>query len=203
MVKEKILQMAIEVLPRYGVKSVTMDDLAQRLSMSKKTIYQHFKDKSTLVEAVVEHMYCSQDEQLEVIREKSKDAIEEMYLISVFVRGILTTMDASVMFDLKKYYPKAYEKFNCHKEDKMYNSVLQNLNQGVEQGYYRKEINTEVLAKLKMVIMEGSFDPDVYPPNKFKFIDLQMELFDHYLYGILSSKGLEMLNVYKDKYQVK
>jgi AcrR family transcriptional regulator len=201
MSKEKILQMAIEVLPRYGVKSVTMDDLAQRLSMSKKTIYQHFKDKSTLVEAVVEELFNQQDNQLELIRQKSKDAIEEMYLISVFVRQLLSAMDASVLFDLQKYYPKAFEKVQCHKEEQVQCSILENLESGVKQGFYREDIDTEILSKLKMLEMEGSFNPDLFPPEKFKMVDVQMQLFDHFLYGILSPKGVEMLNVYKDKYQ--
>lgn len=201
MSKEKILQMAIEVLPRYGVKSVTMDDLAQRLSMSKKTIYQHFKDKSTLVEAVVEELFRQQDNQLELIRQKSKDAIEEMYLISVFVRQLLSAMDASVLFDLQKYYPKAFEKVQCHKEEQVQCSILENLESGVKQGFYREDIDTEILSKLKMLEMEGSFNPDLFPPEKFKMVDVQMQLFDHFLYGILSPKGVEMLNVYKDKYQ--
>jgi AcrR family transcriptional regulator len=201
MTRQKILQMAIEVLPRYGVKSVTMDDLAQRLSMSKKTIYQHFKDKSTLVEAVVDELFLVQDAQIETIHEKSKDAIEEMYLISVFVRQMLSSMDASVMFDLKKYYPKAFEKVQCHKEDKMKCMVLDNLIAGVKEGYYREDIDPEILAKLKMLEMEGGLNPDVFPPEKYKMIDVQMQLFDHFLYGVLSPKGFEMLNVYKDKYQ--
>ncbi len=203
MTREKILEKAVEVLPRYGVKSVTMDDLAQRLSMSKKTIYQHFKDKSALVEAVVERVAFIQDQQFELIKEKSQDAIEEMYLVSVFVREFLSAMDASVIFDLQKYYPKAYEKFNCHKDDKVYSSIKENLEEGVKQGFYRKEINTDILTKLKILEMEGSFNPEVFSPSQYQLIDVQMELFDHFLFGILSPKGFEMLTIYKEKYQVK
>ena len=202
-VKDKILQVAIEVLPRYGVKSVTMDELAQRLSMSKKTIYQHFKDKSELVDAVVEKMFIAQDEQIDAIKEKSHDAIEEMFLISVFMRGMLSSLDVSVIFDLRKYYPVAFERFRCHKDDNMKSHVVDNLKAGVEQGFYREEINIEILAKLKMVIMEGSFDPEMFPPDQHKIYDVQMELFDHFLYGVMTQEGLEKLNVYKDKYQVK
>ena len=201
MTRKKILQMAVEVLPRYGVKSVTMDDLAQRLTMSKKTIYQHFKDKSALVEAVVEELFLQQDAQFDTIREKSNDAIEEMYLISVFVRQLLSAMDSSVMFDLQKYYPNAFEKVQCHKEDQMQCSILENLESGVEQGFYREDIDTGILAKLKMLEMEGSFNPDLFPPDKYKLVDVQMQLFDHFLYGILSTKGFKMLNVYKEKYK--
>ncbi|MDB4835072.1 TetR/AcrR family transcriptional regulator [Cyclobacteriaceae bacterium] len=200
--RDKILAMAIQVLPRFGVKSVTMDDLAQRLGMSKKTIYQHFKDKSALVEAVVEKMLSQDEDHLEVIKAKSQDAVEEIYLVSLFMREMLSSMDASVIFDLKKYYPSAFDKFECHKEEKFRNSFLANLITGIEQGYYRQEINTAILAKLKMFTMEWSFDPDVFPPSEFKMVDVQMELFDHFLYGILSEKGHEKLKIYKNKYQV-
>jgi len=196
-----ILQKALEIFPRYGIKSVTMDDLAQRLSISKKTIYQHFKDKSTLVEAVVEEMVVMQSDQIQTIHENSHDAIEEMYLISVFIRKILSSMDDSVMFDLKKYYPKAFEKVQCLKEDKMQCSILTNLQEGVKQGYYRSEIDVEILGKLKMMEAEWSFNPEMFPPEKYKLVSVQMELFNHFLYGILTSKGFEMLNEYKDKYK--
>ena len=201
MVRDKILQMAMEILPRYGVKSVTMDDLAQRLAMSKKTIYQHFKDKSTLVVAVVDQLFLMQDAQILTIHEKRHDAIEEMYLISVFIRQLLSSMDASVMFDLKKYYPKAFDKVQCHKEDKMQSVIFDNLKEGVKQGYYRGEINIEILSRLKMIEAEWSFNPEMFPPEKFKMIDVQMELFDHFLYGILTPEGFKMLNVYKEKYK--
>ena len=201
MIREKILQMAMEILPRYGVKSVTMDDLAQRLAMSKKTIYLHFKDKSTLVEAVVDELFLTQDEQIATIHDERHDAIEEMYLISVFIRQMLSSMDVSVMFDLKKYYPKAFEKVQCHKEDKMQCSILENLKEGIKQGFYREEINIEILAKLKMMEAEWSFNPEIFPPEKFKMVDVQMELFDHFLYGILTPEGFKMLNVYKEKYK--
>jgi AcrR family transcriptional regulator len=201
MVREKILQMATEILPRYGIKSVTMDDLAQRLSISKKTIYQHFKDKSTLVEAVVDELFLIQDKQIATIHEKRADAIEEMYLISVFIRELCSSMDPSVVFDLKKYYPKAFDKFQCHKEEKMKCSISDNLKEGVKQGFYRQEINVEILAKLKMMEAEWSFEPENFPPEKYKMVEVQLELFHHFLYGILTPQGLEMLNIYKDKYK--
>ncbi len=200
--REKILHKAVEVLPRFGVKSVTMDDLAHRLSMSKKTIYQHFKDKKTLVEAVVDEMLCQDLSALDNIKSKSQDALEEVYLISLMMREMLSNMDASVLFDLKKYYPSAYEKFNCHKEERIKSSFEDNLKQGIKEGVFREEINVEVLSKLKMHVMEWSFDPDVFSPKDFKLVDVQMELFDHFMFGVLSEKGHELLKKYKNKYQV-
>jgi AcrR family transcriptional regulator len=193
--------MAIQVLPRYGVKSVTMDDLAHRLAMSKKTIYQHFKDKSALVEAVVEQMLAEDADRLAHIKVKSKDAVEEIYLISVMIREVLGNMDAAVIFDLKKYYPSSFHKFECHKNEKFKTSFLDNLLLGIEQGFYRTEINAKILSKLKIFSLEWSFDPDVFPPNEYKIVDVQMELFDHFLYGVLSEKGADKLELYKDKYK--
>jgi AcrR family transcriptional regulator len=169
--------------------------------MSKKTIYQHFKDKTTLVEAVVDAMFLLQDEQIKNIHDKRHDAIEEMYLIAVFIRQTLSSMDASVIFDLKKYYPTAFERFQFHKEDKMQSCFFENLKEGINQGFYRKEINIEILSKLKMIEAEWSFDPEMFAPEKYKIVDVQMELFDHFLYGVLTPEGFKMLNVYKDKYK--
>jgi len=166
--REKILHKAVEVLPMYGVKSVTMDDLAHRLSMSKKTIYQHFKDKSTLVDAVVDEILQKDLNALESIKTQSTDALEEVYLISLMLREMLSNMDASVLFDLKKYYPSAYEKFNCHKEVNIKSSFEENLKQGVKQGVFREDIDIDILSKLKMHTMEWSLDPDVFSPKDYK-----------------------------------
>ncbi len=201
--REKILLKAVEVLPMYGVKSVTMDDLAHRLSMSKKTIYQHFKDKSALVDAVVEQILQQDLDSLEHIKSKSNDAVEEIYLISLMLREMLSNMDASILFDLKKYYPFAYDKFNCHKEENIKRSFEENLKQGVKQGVFRGDINIEILSKLKMHTIEWSIDPDVFSPKDYKLFDVQIELFDHYMFGVLSEKGHELLKKYKTKYEKK
>ena len=201
--RQKILNKAVEVLPRYGVKSVTMDDLAHRLGMSKKTIYQHFKDKKALVEAVVDEILKADEEKLDLIKEKSIDTLEEVYLSSLMLREMLANMDPSVLFDLKKYYPAAYERFNRHKDERIKTSFEDNLQQGIKEGVFRSEIHVDILSKLKMHVMEWSLDPTIFSPRDFKLIEVQMELFDHFMFGVLSEKGHLLLKIYKEKYNQK
>ena len=156
-----------------------------------------------MVDAVVEEILQQDLKSLENIKSKSEDALEEIYLISLMLREMLSNMDASVLFDLQKYYPVAYEKFKCHKEENIKSSFEANLKQGVKQGVFREDINIVILSKLKMHTMEWSLDPDVFSPKEYKLFDVQIELFDHYMFGVLSEKGHELLKKYKTKYEKK
>lgn len=195
-VKEKIVQGAEELFMRYGVKSVTMDDLAANLSVSKKTIYQHFKDKDELVLCVAHlHMELDQKE-LEKITDKSENAVQELFFMVQFIRNITKKMNPSVLFDLKKYHSKAWEAINTHKVCCIYDRVVSNLEQGKKEGYFRKEINSEILATMRMQSTEMGYDPLIYSPTKYNIIDVQMELFEHFLMGIVTPAGLELYNNY-------
>lgn len=195
-VKQKIISGAEELFMRYGIKSVTMDDLATNLSVSKKTIYQHFKDKDELVLSVAQlHMEQDQKDVAEIVG-KSENAIQELFFMAQFIRNLATKMNPSVLFDLKKYHSKAWEAFHKHKICCIYETVVNNLERGKKEGYFRAEIKSEILATMRMQEVEMGYDPMVYSPTKFNIIDVQMELFEHFVMGLVTPKGLKLYNSY-------
>ena len=102
--KDKILETAADMFLSYGFKSVTMDDIASEMAISKKTIYVHFKNKIKLVEAVTLSLFENICEGIDGICEASANPIEELYDIKMFVMNHLKNEKASPQYQLKKYY---------------------------------------------------------------------------------------------------
>ncbi len=202
-VRERIITGSDELFLRYGIKSITMDDIASHLSISKKTIYQHFQDKDDLVITVTDAHMIREQSEIDAIIKESENAIDEMMRISQFIRANMVNMNPSVLFDLQKYHPKAFQKFAEHKEACIFKTVVDNMVKGKEQGYYRKEVNETILAKLRMEQIQLAFNPQVFPPTAFNLLEVQMEFFWHFVMGIVTPEGAQLIEQYKSKDQFK
>ncbi|HEY8400515.1 MAG TPA: TetR/AcrR family transcriptional regulator [Cytophagaceae bacterium] len=195
--KFRILKGAEELVLRYGVRSITMDDIARHLAISKKTIYQFFKDKNEMVCEVVKHYLKENQECFQLILGQSQDPIDEVLKLSEHVKVSFQNMNPGVLFEIKKYHPAAYKLFQDYKEECIYSQLLQNLKYGIEKGLYRKEMNVEVIAKLRIEEIVMAFDPFVFPHERYNLQEVQLQLIDHYLYGICTLKGHKLINKYK------
>lgn len=187
--KTKITEKAHEQFMRYGIKSITMDDIARTLAISKKTLYQHFQDKDSLVYAVCEAHLESHNHEMCCIVSQASSAIDEMALLSEFIKNKITEMHPSVLHDIRKYHPRSWDLFVQHRESCIVNSIIFNLKRGVEEGVYRPDINVEILARLRLEQIQLSFDPEIFPPARYRFPDIQIQFFEHFLYGLLSNHG--------------
>lgn len=194
----KILEQATILFMQYGIKSLTMDDIARHLGMSKKTLYQSFSDKSDLVSKGIQaHMNLEQKD-LERIHAESNNAIEEMFLISQHVSKHLQSMHPSIVFDLEKYYPAAFKKFNEYKTQVIMSCIAKNIEEGIEQGFYRENINIPIVAGLYVGRMDIIFDQQLFPASQYNAKDVYFEAIRYHIRGIASEKGIEYL---KDKFK--
>jgi AcrR family transcriptional regulator len=190
--KQNLIIKIGEVIMTYGARSVNMDDIAKHLSISKKTLYKHFKDKSEIInEIVILHMHM-EDVMISSIVENSVNAIDEMIQISQFVNEKLKKMHPSVMFDLQKYYPESYQIFEKHKEE-ISKCIILNLNRGIEEGLYRSNQNPEVITTLYLASIENIWDTEKFPPTKYSFSQIHTELIRYHVRGIASEKGIVYL----------
>ena len=194
--KEKILEGAEHLFMRYGIKSMTMDDIAKHLTVSKKTIYQHFSDKNALLESVMENHMKQEQLQIEQIRSESSNAIEELYKLSKYIKSMMMEMNASLIMDMQKYHPNAWKYFQVHKHDCITTNILMNLKWGIEEGYFRADMNCEILALLRVEQIELGFNTLIFSSPNYTIVDVQMELLNHFIYGIVTPKGLELYNEY-------
>lgn len=195
--RDRILDGAEELYFRYGVRSVTMDDIANHLSISKKTIYQHFNDKDDLVINVMQKHLKNEEITCNELMGGSGNAILHIYNITKYMRNHVANINPSLLFDLKKYHSKAFKSYESFKHDYLTKQIEKNLSQGIEEGFYRKEINIKVITKMRLALMEMGFDATVFPPSEFNIVEVQLELFEHFLRGVLTPQGLELLEKYR------
>lgn len=194
--KEKILNVADELFIKYGVKSVTMDDIARELSISKKTIYQFFKDKNEIVkEFTLSQCNCRRDD-FEEIPQKSRNSVEALIMVTKCIRQNVLTLNPLLLMEVKRYYNDAWNIFLEFKEHTFYKSLEKTIIRGINEGYFREEINPEIIAIMRMEQVQSCFDPKVYPTDRFDFKEVQMQLLDHFIYGLLTPKGQKLFNNY-------
>ena len=197
--REKILKGAEGLFTKYGVRSISMDDIARHLSVSKKTLYQHFTDKEDIVTLVFESVLSESRKEFEAIHKTAENAIDELAKLSVCLKKNVDEINPSLLFDLQKYYPKAWAVWLEFKRMCIYDSIKRNLDQGIAEGFYRPEINTEILSIVRMALIETAFDDKTFSHDKFKMTEVQMQIFEHFVYGILTEKGKKQYLRCKEK----
>lgn len=197
--REKILKGAEGLFTKYGVRSISMDDIARHLSVSKKTLYQHFTDKEDIVTLVFESVLSESRKEFEAIHKTAENAIDELAKLSVCLKKNVDEINPSLLFDLQKYYPKAWAVWLEFKRMCIYDSIKRNLDQGIAEGFYRPEINTEILSIVRMALIETAFDDKTFSHDKFKMTEVQMQIFEHFVYGIVTEKGRKQYLRCKEK----
>ncbi|MBF8149845.1 TetR/AcrR family transcriptional regulator [Winogradskyella sp. F6397] len=191
--KDKIIIKSSDMFLNLGFKSVTMDDIANEMGISKKTIYQHFKNKTKLVEATVMRVFERISYGIDCICESDKNPIEEIYEIKKFVLIHLKDEKSSPQYQLQKYYPKIYSTLKRMQFDKMIGCVTQNLERGVAKNLYRSSIDIDFIARLYFNSMVSLKDQDVFPLENFSMSMLMNNYIEYHLRGICSSEGLKTL----------
>jgi TetR/AcrR family transcriptional regulator, cholesterol catabolism regulator len=197
-IKKKILKAAENLFMKYGVRSISMDDISRHLSVSKKTLYQHFADKEDIVSMTCQAHIESMANQFLEITKNSKNAIDELAKISRCLKQNTEDTNPSLLFDLQKYHPKAWSVWVNHKNKFIRESVIRNLKQGIEEGYYRPELNVDIIAAMRIELVQLPFDDEIFPTSKYKIAEVQMHIFDHFVNGILTDKGRKLYQKYKD-----
>jgi AcrR family transcriptional regulator len=197
-VKGKILKGAEELFTKYGVRSISMDDIARHLSVSKKTLYQHFVDKEDIVTMACKAHMDRHVTEFEGIRHHAENAIDELAKLSISLKRNMQNMNPSLLFDLQKYHPKAWGVWMDHRNKFIYASVVRNLKQGIEEGHFRAEIDPEVIGAVRLEIIQLAFNEDIFPRERFRLPDVQMQIFDHFVYGLVTDKGRKLYQKYKE-----
>ena len=161
-----------EIFMRYGIKSITMDDIARELGISKKTLYQHFDNKKDLVKKSTQFHIAGEQEDIEAISKSAENAIDEMVQISRYIKRKLAVLSPTTLFDFRKYYPESWQVFLDHKVKYIYNCIASNLERGIQEGLYREDLDVDVLAKIYVARLEIFADNEVFPFHKLSLIHI-------------------------------
>jgi AcrR family transcriptional regulator len=198
-VKEEILTASVDLFMQYGIRSVTMDDIARHLSISKKTIYQFFKDKEEIIMLATKAHIEKEERDFKEIDRSSSNAIEHLHKISLCMRERIRNLNPSLLYDLQKYYKKAWAVYQDFKDKVIYESLIKLLNQGKNEGFFRENINPGILAILRIEEIQMSFNNEVFSNDKYDLKEIHEQLFDHFMYGILTPNGLKLIKEYQHK----
>jgi len=191
--KQKIIIKSAELFLNYGFKSVTMDDLANTLGISKKTIYQYFENKTKLVEATTMHIFDVISTGIDCICVLEKNPIEEIYDIKNLIMDHLKDEKSSPLYQLQKYYPQIFASLKIKQFELMQSCVKDNLNRGVELKLYRDTINVEFIARIYFNSMIAIKDKDLFPHKMFSMNMLMENYIEYHLRGICTQKGIDLL----------
>ena len=197
--KEQIAQAAEDLFMAYGVRSVTMDDISRKISISKKTIYQYYRDKDEIVCLVAKRVLSKEKEKMLAIKEAAEDAIHEIFLLSQYLRKHIQHVNPSILFDLQKYHQNAWKIYLSFKENVFINELKSTLHRGISEGYFREDIDIEILAQLRLMEIQMAGDQDIFPQDKFDFKKVIIQLFEHFMHGVLTEKGRKKLAQYSEK----
>ncbi|MEX2593653.1 MAG: TetR/AcrR family transcriptional regulator [Anditalea sp.] len=186
--REKIIEAATGLFRQFGVRSVTMDDIARQAGMSKKTIYQEFKNKGELVFEAFSAFLEKDECKLQEIFDREDGVIEHFVQMSKFIRERYSDMNPIILNEIKRFYPQSWKRFEEFKREHATKGMVEILERGKRLGYFRKEINVEIMAMMRME--QVAFNYQSLPSaSKFNMMELQLQIFDHFIHGVLTDKG--------------
>ena len=194
--KEIILKKSLELFTKNGFKSVTMDEIANELGISKKTIYQYFASKNALVEATVDFVFDSAIGKIKELAGSCETPIHEHFEMKNCLGDLFgQNIEASAIYQFNKYYPKLAERIQKKKHENYDFTILRNLRQGVEQGYYRKDLDIDFVGKIFFASSTAFFSDEMFVNlHSTQSIDeLNYKFLEYHLRGIVTPKGLEIL----------
>ena len=197
--KERIQQKAKELFHRYGIKSITMDEIATQLGASKKTIYQYFSDKDELVDAIIAEMIGGAQHMCESHIASGRDAVHELFQAMDFVQEVFSDMNPAMVYDLERFHPQSYKRFLDHKNKFLYQVIRENLKRGIEEELYRPDINIDILARFRLEGMMIAFNQEAFPPSKFNLAELHRVIIEQFLFGLASMKGYKLILKYQQE----
>ena len=197
--KIEIMEKAAAVLMRYGIKSITMDELASQLGISKKTLYLYFSDKNDLVYQIIYAKTAVIEKHCTMVQLNASSAIDEMLEIGKFILNSFGNINPSVFFDLQKFHPDAWKIIQNHKWNFVYQTMKANIIRGKKEGYYIESLDEDVYARINVSMTDSVVTGESFPVTDFKFDELFFEINHFFIRGLVNEKGHNYLTSLTNK----
>ena len=197
---EKILTSAIELFSQYGFKSITMDDIARRAGISKKTLYQHFANKQEVVNESVAWYKNNTTESCIGVLKDAENAIEAMVRILAFFDSLYRRLNPMAIFEMQRFFPDAYKQFRDLLVERDVVLMRENIGQGMKEGLYRADLNADLMARYRIETSLMSLQPNLMVSDRASLMSVALEIGEHFMYGMMTPKGIELYLKYKEQY---
>src|SRR5450432_2960889 len=199
--KERILAKATDLFMRYGIRSITMDEIAAQLGISKKTIYQFFTDKDAMVEAVVKEEVKRNEEGCLFFSSASENAVHEIFLAMDNIQEMLKAMNPQLIHDMEKHHPSAYKLLKQYKYQFLYTMIKENIERGSREELYRGDLNIDLISRHRIETAFMPFNQEVFPQNKYPMNQTCQELAILFLHSICNERGKKLIEKYLNERQ--
>ncbi len=177
---------------RYGIRSVSMDDIARELGVSKKTLYQQVENKSDLIRQIFVERSLVERHEIEVMRKKSANAIEEMVEVARFMISRLSKVSPTSRYDLEKYYQDVHRELDHLHMTFFTHFIQENLTRGIEEGLYRRSTKVALVAKFFVGMATRLAHNEYFSVKEHRLVDLVSQLFVYHIHGVASEKGMQV-----------
>ena len=194
--KQQILKTAQELFFRYGIRSVSMDDIAREHGMSKKTLYEQVDNKEDLVKEIMTNCFEEDVLVVEGFKKHAESAVEEMVLVARYIVDRMRLLSASYRYDLEKYYPLIHKEVHSQHMSYYVKKIQDNIILGKKEGLYRKNIDERIIARLFMGMTSIVSHDEFFPVHDFPLDDLVRRTFIYHMHGIISPRGRMVLSEY-------
>lgn len=198
MEEKNILEQAVSLFIQFGIKSMTMDEIARQLGISKKTLYQHVENKNDLVKKAVEMKISAEQSCLCDIYKENGNAIDELMEMTEFVKSNMKEVHPSILFDMQKYHPEAWKLIEDHKKGFVFQCIKDNLEKGVDSGIYRDNLHPEIIAAFYLSMMNTIFEKASFQESKYEHGEIHEQMMRYHIRGIANEKGRAYL---KEKFK--
>jgi len=196
-IKDRILNHAQSLFMRNGIKSVSMDDIAADMAMSKKTLYKWFENKDQIVEAAMTRHLDTTQNDCAVMIQAATSAIDELFRMMEWTKNEFSNVHPSIFYDLQKFHASTWRLWQAHKNEFILSQITQNLRRGIAEGLFRADLDVDVIARLRLAQIEMLFNQDLYPPRQFQTERVSQELLMHFMLGVATLKGHKLINEYR------
>lgn len=195
-VRARILETASRMFRTYGIKSVTMFDISRECGVSKKTVYEHFKDKEELVQDGVRFLLNRHEQHLEDFRQHSANAIEELLKEVRYIEQVGNTINPVMLFEMQKYLPDIWKDVEVFKQERLLQAITANLERGMREDLYRKDLKLNIMARMRLLQLDMAFEPSQFPAAQFNMHEVMKEIAIHFILGVTTMKGRKLAAAY-------
>jgi AcrR family transcriptional regulator len=196
----KILSSSAELFRLYGFKTITMDDIARRAGISKKTLYQHFSNKNEVVHDSLLWYKAHMTESCQTLLQDAENAVEGMVKALAYLDETYKRINPMAMFELQRFFPETYTRFRELLLEKDAAMIRENILEGIRDGYYRAAVDADLMARYRLETSLMMFQPSLMVNDRTDLMNVSLEIGEHFMYGIMTQEGIKLYGTYKEKY---